>query len=80
MPYISHNRKDEIYGGAKPESSGELNYLLTTVIQAYLYDQGKSYRTMNEIVGALESCKLEFYARVARPYEDKKISENGDVY
>lgn len=33
-----------------------------------------------EIGGAIECAKLEFYRRVAAPYEDKKIAENGDVY
>ncbi len=28
----------------------------------------------------LETAKLEFYRRVAGPYEDAKISENGEVY
>ena len=30
-------------------------------------------------MGVLECCKLEFYRRVAAPYEDIKIEENGDV-
>jgi hypothetical protein len=41
---------------------------------------GLSYQTINDIVGALEGAKLEFYRRVAVPYEDKKIIENGDVF
>ena len=31
-------------------------------------------------MGALECAKLELYRRVAAPYEDVKIMENGDVY
>lgn len=34
----------------------------------------------SEIIGALECCKLELYRRIAAPYEDIKIGENGDVY
>lgn len=30
--------------------------------------------------GALECAKLELYIRIARPYEDAKIHDNGDVY
>lgn len=33
-----------------------------------------------DALGALECCKLEFYRRVAAPYEDSKIISNGDVY
>jgi hypothetical protein len=42
--------------------------------------KGKNYQTVNDIVGALEGAKMEFYRRAAAPYEDLKIKENGDVY
>jgi hypothetical protein len=80
MPYIKEDRRNKILGGYDPLSEGELNFVITTAILAYLKDQGLSYKTINAIVGALESAKLEFYRRVAIPYEDKKIAENGDVY
>lgn len=32
------------------------------------------------ILGVLECVKLELYRRVAAPYEDRKIEENGDVF
>ena len=32
------------------------------------------------LIGVLECAKLELYRRVAAPYEDDKIDENGDVY
>lgn len=32
------------------------------------------------MVGALECAKLELYRRIAIPYEEQKIQENGDVY
>lgn len=81
MPYIKQNRRFEIergYGG--PENAGELNYLITTHLLRYVTDKGKSYQTINDIIGALEGAKLELYRRLATPYEDKKIEENGDVY
>jgi len=43
-------------------------------------EKGLSYTFINDCVGALEGAKLELYRRVASPYEDKKIAENGDVY
>lgn len=61
-------------------TKGELNYLLTRLAQAYLDDRGMSYDTVNDILGAFEGAKLEFYRRVAAPYEDAKIKQNGDVY
>ena len=59
---------------------GGLNYLLTVVIREYLISKGTNYATVNDILGALSGAKSEFYRRVAAPYEDKKILENGDVY
>lgn len=42
--------------------------------------QGPSYKIINEIIGVLECVKLEFYRRIAAPYENDKQQANGDVY
>lgn len=47
-----------------------------TTDKYWLY-QGQAER---DVLGALECCKLEFYRRVAVPYEDRKITLNGDCY
>jgi hypothetical protein len=39
-----------------------------------------NYQRLNDALGALEGAKLEFYRRVVVPYEDWKMTENGDVY
>lgn len=90
MPYIPKKRREEILrfehdprdeeGRTTPKTSGELNFLLTNSCLSYLAEKGLSYTTINEIVGALECAKQEFYRRVAIPYEEKKIIINGDVY
>lgn len=78
MPYIlQHHRDDKLF---KPLNPGELNYAITRLLDQYLRDKGLSYLYINDCLGALEGAKLEFYRRVAVPYEDKKIKENGDVY
>lgn len=74
MPYV----KNRYFG--LPGNSGELNYCITQLVWAYCKDQDLSYRVINDVMGALEGAKLEFYRRVAAPYEDTKITENGDVY
>ncbi len=33
-----------------------------------------------EVLGALECAKMEFYRRVAAPYEREAMAKNGDVY
>jgi hypothetical protein len=63
-----------------PESPGELNYVFTEIALRYIRDFGLNYAHVNDVIGALECAKLEFYRRLAAPYEDKKIAENGDVY
>lgn len=45
---------------------------------AKLYHE-KTFTTMSQIIGVLESVKQEFYRRVVAPYEEEKIKENGDV-
>ena len=59
-------------------TAGELNYLFTKIIDRQL--DNANYARYNEIIGALECCKLELYRRMLIPYEDKKKKENGDVY
>jgi len=86
MPYIAEQEKNELdWAERGPETAGELNYVLTRIIQGYIKDaEGRSYsfgyQKLNDAIGALEGCKLELYRRIVAPYEDKKIQENGDVY
>jgi hypothetical protein len=89
MPYIVDGKRlyldDEINALARAIEAasseegraGNLNYSITRLIDR-LYD--RRYSEINDAVGVLECVKLEFYRRVAAPYEDKKCVENGDVY
>jgi hypothetical protein len=81
LPYIPQKRRDEIgFDGSPPVTPGELNYVFTIEAIDYLDRQGLSYQTINDVLGALEGAKLEFYRRVAAPFEDAKCVQNGDVY
>ena len=83
MPYIRDvlgARDDLIDGKCVPGSAGDLNFLFTHFIVKFLKFRGLSYSAINEVIGALECAKLEMYRRVAVPYEEIKIQENGDVY
>lgn len=83
MPYISRvNRPafEALQQLERIEGPGELNYALTLLAKRYVELHGLSYKTVNDVLGALDGAKAEFYRRVAVPYEDKKIAENGDVY
>ena len=81
MPYVKAEQRKGLDAGRRPEDAGELNYVVTRIIDDYLGRKGGlRYAHLNEVVGALECVKLELYRRVAAPYEDVKITENGDVY
>lgn len=88
MPYIKKERREDLIIPERfidpvkgyPQTPGELNYEFTGAIVNYIDERGLNYQTINDILGALEGAKLEFYRRIVVPYEDNKIKENGDVY
>jgi hypothetical protein len=80
MPYITKKQREFVRMGASAFSAGELNYQFTMLALKYLKNNGYTYARMNDVVGAFEAAKLEFYRRVVVPYENKKIVENGDCF
>jgi hypothetical protein len=56
---------------------GVLNYVITRLCAKLISDV--SYPKIAMITGVLENVKQEFYRRLAGPYEDQKILQNGDV-
>lgn len=89
MPYITMEARKKFYTKSITgiddlitlcESPGELNYLITVLLQEYIHKNGVSYTTLNEVIGVLECAKLELYRRTLAPYEDIKQQENGEVY
>lgn len=84
MPYLKPFDRvalDQNRNAAYPAATaGELNYIITNEALRFIVINGQSYATINAAIGALECAKLELYRRLAAPYEDTKIEENGDVY
>jgi hypothetical protein len=80
MPYVTDMSRRLVDRGDIPAGPGELNYQLSQAIDQYLVARNVSYRTLNDVIGVLECLKLELYRRIAAPYEDRKIEENGDVF
>jgi len=60
------------------KSPGEFNYVISRMIWI-VWVGSPSYTLGNNLIGALECVKAEFYRRFLAPYEDVKIKENGDV-
>lgn len=80
MPYIDKEARLRLQATNDPQTPGELNYMITQIINSYMKGVTPNYALFNDIVGAIEGAKLEFYRRVVVPYEDDKIQKNGDVY
>lgn len=78
MPYIQKNDRER--ARHSPTSAGELNFAFTELIRIYIKNKGLNYQHVNDILGALTGAKDEFYRRIVIPYENAKISLNGDVY
>ena len=80
MPYIDSAIRASLEDGRVPTKAGELNYLISRLVDSFIMGKGLSYASINEAIGALECAKLELYRCVAAPYEDHKARENGEVY
>ena len=82
MPYLTKNRQKELYSRefSNVNTPGDLNFVFSEIIKTYLYNKTINYQAYNDVIGALEACKLELYRRMVAPYEDIKIQENGDIY
>lgn len=85
MPYIKQKERFEYdplisSGHLRATNPGQLNFQLTLLCTDYLETKQQSYQYYNDVIGALEACKLEFYRRLVSPYEETKIKEHGDVY
>lgn len=91
MPYIKDEERQNLEQSlaslaaqviVKEDSSqaGVLNYCISALFNEVLKTRGLNYRNVNELIGVLECAKLELYRRVASPYEDLKVEENGDVF
>jgi len=87
MPYITQERRVELdpsilglvdHIGNRPiqEQAGEINYVISRLLNFW----PRRYWALALACGMLVTCLLEFYRRVAVPYEEEKIKANGDVY
>jgi hypothetical protein len=86
MPYIDQKDRSFLSNKAVTEvgqyctNAGELNFVISRIVTSYFNRMDKgNYQAANDVVGALEGAKLEFYRRAVAPYEDEKIKINGDL-
>lgn len=87
MPYINPDQRPPIDVILKPvidhikslpveDQDGSMNYVFTRIINE-VYP--KKYFHLNRALGVLTAVTQEFYRRTIGPYEDTKITQNGDV-
>ncbi len=87
MPYIKKSQRGKVDKLVAPlidhlkslpveDQDGLLNYAVTKIIR-HLYPQ--KYFHLNRALGVVTAISQELYRRVVGPYEDTKITENGDV-
>jgi hypothetical protein len=84
MPYIAKENRVKFEEPVQKladniESDGDLNYCISLLMHKILEKRGIRYQNMNNIMGAIDCAKMEFYRTVASPYEDEKKTENGSV-
>lgn len=88
MPYVTPDKRERLDSdllGAK--TAGELGYVIGVVCDEYLAARGAEsdtgsfrYQHLCDVIGTLESIKLDLFRLVIAPYEAKVQAENGDVY
>lgn len=85
MPYIKQNQRELLdvnihdllhYIGHK----GDLNYVICQIVGSLiLRDEGISYLQISEWIDGVHDAECELRRRLLEPYENDKITENGDV-
>jgi hypothetical protein len=90
MPYIKADDRlrvmkhlnpllDELKAIPDDEIDGVLNYVISRIVASTLGWCGWRYRLAARAIAVFEAAKLEFYRRIAAPYEDRAIAKNGDI-
>jgi len=80
VPYIKDREFFQQWAdGIATDNPGILNFVITRICHNYITDNKLCYRTLNEVIGVLESAKMELYRQVVGPYESKKKSLNGNI-
>ena len=84
MPYISPGDRPEIDKALNElpaaMSPGEVAYAITRIVMNHSTLDPESYGGLAQIIGVMETVKLEFQERLVAPYEALKAKLNGDAF
>lgn len=86
MPYVNKESRDK-YGDLKRniefmneiETKGDLEYLVTVLMNKYMSTREKRYSTLHDVVYAVQHCADEYRRRHLDKRENEALTENGDV-
>ena len=82
LPYIRPDERtqiDTMFKDLHLATPGQVAYGITRLIMQSGIDKD-SYKGFTEIVGVLETVKLEIQRRLIAPYEEAKKRMNGDAF
>lgn len=81
MPYIAAEDRADLdpHSAREAMTAGELCYQITVLADGFLAGN-LTFSSWSEVCSALESTKLETWARLIGPYESQKREINGEVY
>ena len=84
MPYIKQDDRMKFDKHVKKlvseiESTGEINYVISTILIGMMKKHGKDYDELNGLMGVINCVQQEFYRKVAAPYEELKEKDNGGI-
>ena len=84
MPYISQRARMGLDPFLEPlidciDNEGEANYVISRILTEAPAFRPVAYQSINTALGVLWAVGLEFYRRLAGPYEDHKAGANGDL-
>lgn len=81
MPYVDGPTRARMAAHPQPQTLGELDYLITTIVLIYMREQKiAKFDQLAGIIGTLDLIKDECRRRIVHPYEDLKRGANGDVF
>jgi hypothetical protein len=83
MPYIKEEdrrRLDAIIAQFPSMEEPEVDYVITRLAIITLKRLKPRFVSANRIWGVMTGAAQEFYRRLLGPYENKKATDNGDVY
>ena len=86
MPYIPEERRPRFKEpamrlGMLCENKGDLNYTICMLIWSWVNRKGPpKYNDHDDVIGVLTDVRDEYKRRKMNPYEDLKITENGDIW